>query len=204
METDPVALQTGLDSEASLRPLIDGSLNADPAEEPVPLRRSISKRTLYWLAPSAVLIAIALFVVLHLRDRPKQDQLVKFALVPRGATRFGTFDTAALSPDGHWIAFTATGDSETRLWERPLGAVESHRLDSTEGAEFPFWSPDSRAIAFFGNGKLKRIEADGGGQARFAMPQTVKAGVGTAQALSSFRPRLTGVYAGALDSKQLG
>lgn len=163
VETGPVALQSGLESEASLRPSIDGSLNADPAEEPVPLRRSISKRTLYWLAPAALLIAIAVFVVVHLRDRRKQDQLVKFALVPPGATRFGIFDTAAVSPDGHRIAFTATDDSgETQLWERPLDAVESHRLDGTEGAEFPFWSPDSRAIAFFANGKLKRIEADRG------------------------------------------
>jgi eukaryotic-like serine/threonine-protein kinase len=44
----------------------------------------------------------------------------------------------------------------------PLGCSGTARLDRTEGAEFPFWSPDSRTIAFFANGKLQRIEAAGG------------------------------------------
>jgi len=50
----------------------------------------------------------------------------------------------------------------TSLWVRPLGAFSTQPLTGTEGASYPFWSPDSRFIGFFADGKLKKIEAAGG------------------------------------------
>ena len=35
-------------------------------------------------------------------------------------------------------------------------------LESTKGAGYPFWSPDSRWIGFFAEGKLRKVEAGGG------------------------------------------
>jgi Tol biopolymer transport system component len=49
------------------------------------------------------------------------------------------------------------------LWVRPLGATEAHRLDRTEEASFPFWSPDGQFIGFFADWKLKRVGLSGGG-----------------------------------------
>jgi hypothetical protein len=43
-----------------------------------------------------------------------------------------------------------------------LDSVEARALTGTDGANFPFWSPDSRSIAFFAQGKLKKIEVSGG------------------------------------------
>jgi Tol biopolymer transport system component len=48
------------------------------------------------------------------------------------------------------------------LWLRPLNATSAHKLDQTEGASFPFWSPDGRFLAFFTEDKLKRIDLAGG------------------------------------------
>jgi eukaryotic-like serine/threonine-protein kinase len=77
-----------------------------------------------------------------------------------------TSDTAGppvLSPDGASIAFAASGaDGKTALWVRPMNTVEAHILPGTEGAIFPFWSPDSHALGFFSNSKLKTIDLDGG------------------------------------------
>ncbi|MBM3757731.1 MAG: hypothetical protein FJW38_27590 [Acidobacteria bacterium] len=71
---------------------------------------------------------------------------------------------AVPSPDGKNIVFVVaeTASGKSSLWIRPLGATTPHRLDQTEGANFPFWSPDSQFIAFFAGDKLKRIAVSGG------------------------------------------
>ena len=48
------------------------------------------------------------------------------------------------------------------MWLRPLDTLTARTLAGTEGATYPFWSPDNRAIGFFANGKLKTIEFSGG------------------------------------------
>jgi len=69
----------------------------------------------------------------------------------------------ALSPDGQRIVFGArTADGKRPLWVRALDGLTAQPLAGTEGATFPFWSPDSRLIAFFADGKLKKIDASGG------------------------------------------
>src|SRR6266567_2956308 len=68
-----------------------------------------------------------------------------------------------LSPDGGAIAFVATGsDGKNTIWIRLMNAPEAHRLADTEGATFPFWSPDNRSLGFFAGGKLKTIDINGG------------------------------------------
>jgi Tol biopolymer transport system component len=67
----------------------------------------------------------------------------------------------AISPDGRRLVFVASGDGAPRLWLRPLDAVTAQPLAGTEGATYPFWSPDSRAIGFFAGGKLKRTDIGG-------------------------------------------
>src|SRR5262249_28414537 len=54
---------------------------------------------------------------------------------------------------------------------RPLDADSARRLTGTEDAVYPFWSSDSRSIGFFADGKLKRIDIDGGS------PQTLASAV---------------------------
>lgn len=69
----------------------------------------------------------------------------------------------ALSPDGQRLAFTAVDSSgQRRLWTRSLTVTDERPLEGTEGAAFPFWSPDSRFVAFFAQGALRKIPAEGG------------------------------------------
>jgi eukaryotic-like serine/threonine-protein kinase len=67
-----------------------------------------------------------------------------------------------ISPDGSTIAFIAEGEGKRFLWVRPLHATTAQPLAGTEGAYYPFWSPDSKFIGFFASGKMKKVEASGG------------------------------------------
>jgi hypothetical protein len=68
-----------------------------------------------------------------------------------------------ISPDGSMIAFAATDlNSKTTIWVRPTNSLDAHQVKDTDGAIFPFWSFDSRSIAFFADGKLKVVEISGG------------------------------------------
>ena len=77
----------------------------------------------------------------------------------------GGFSMTIISPDGRRLAFTAKDASgKVLLWVRPLDALAPQALQGTDGAAYPFWSPDSRSIGFFTQleGKLKRIDVAGG------------------------------------------
>jgi serine/threonine protein kinase len=68
----------------------------------------------------------------------------------------------ALSPDGRFIVVVASGDGPQRLWLRALDKTGAQPIVGTEGANYPFWSPDSRSIGFFASNKLYRIDVTGG------------------------------------------
>ena len=67
----------------------------------------------------------------------------------------------SLSPDGRHVA-VATLVGKKSLWVRSLDSLDAREIPDTEGAHYPFWSPDSRSIGFFADGKLKKIALDGG------------------------------------------
>ena len=72
-------------------------------------------------------------------------------------------ESFTMSPDGRYLAFVAVAAGRTRtLWVRPLAESVAHELPGTENAGPPFWSPDSRFIAFSAQGKLKKIDINGG------------------------------------------
>jgi eukaryotic-like serine/threonine-protein kinase len=70
----------------------------------------------------------------------------------------------ALSPDGKTFAFVAKPDSSgpSSLYVRPIGGLVAVKLAGTDNASQPFWSPDSRFIAYVSGGQLKKVSASGG------------------------------------------
>jgi hypothetical protein len=82
---------------------------------------------------------------------------------PEGS-RFSTSGgVLSVSPDGRYLTFLATDAEGTdHLWLRPIDSRESTRLPGTREASQPFWSPDSKSIAFFAERSLRRIDISGG------------------------------------------
>jgi Tol biopolymer transport system component len=83
-----------------------------------------------------------------------------FATLPGGGT--GVAPQFAISPDGSSVVLVAATEKGFQLWHRPLSAVDARLLPGSDGAAFPFWSPDSQSVGFFADGKLKRIRIAGG------------------------------------------
>jgi Tol biopolymer transport system component len=87
------------------------------------------------------------------------------AIVLQEDLRLGTSNPPGrftLSPDGRRMALVATdATGRTQLWIRPLNTSVAQPLAGTEDAAFPFWSPDSRSVAFTAQGKLKRVDISG-------------------------------------------
>jgi len=82
---------------------------------------------------------------------------------PGNATINSSAGNVAISPDGRLLTygvFDSTGNLQ--LWVRPIDALDAELLPGTDNASLPFWSPDSRFIAFFADGKLKKVPAAGG------------------------------------------
>jgi eukaryotic-like serine/threonine-protein kinase len=64
----------------------------------------------------------------------------------------------AVSPDGLKVVFAARSDGQSRLWLRALDSSDARPLPGTERGSSPFWSPDSRSLAFFADSRLKQID----------------------------------------------
>jgi Tol biopolymer transport system component len=126
-------------------------LNASGAARP--------RRALWlWPAVSALLLAAVVGLsFLYARRAPPAREPLRFEVSTPGNTPAQMF---ALSPDGRHLTF-ATGNP-LKLWVRPMDALESRVLPDTEGASFPFWSPDGQRLGFFAQGKLKTIWLAGG------------------------------------------
>jgi serine/threonine protein kinase len=118
-----------------------------------------------WAVALAVAVALALLAGSLLR-RPRPASSIQAAINPPDKTTLNLTGDAAgplvLSPDGSMIAFSATGaDGKTALWVRPMNSLEPRALPGTEGAIFPFWSPDSHSLGFFAESQLKTIDLNG-------------------------------------------
>jgi len=113
----------------------------------------------------APLVTIAVYV-LFTRSRTPAPVLRLGVAAPDGAMFNLSGDLGGppvISPDGSVLAFSAIAkEGISRLWVRLLDSLTPRALQGTEGGAFPFWSPDGRSLAFFADGKLKRIDLSGG------------------------------------------
>jgi Tol biopolymer transport system component len=117
---------------------------------------------LAWSAATLFAILAALAFWAPWRTSPPMPELKRFQILLPENTSVGRF---AVSPDGRWIAFAGRGtDGVSRVWVRAIDSLEMHPLRGTEGVDPvpPFWSPDSRFIAFAAARRLKKIDISGG------------------------------------------
>jgi len=116
-----------------------------------------------WAALTAVaaLVSVAALVWwFFIRPAVVDAPVTRFYVdAPPGAAFNYTYTASAISHDGRQIVFrVATANEAPALWLRPLDALAGKRMAGTDGADFPFWSPDGRSIAFFAAGRLKRVD----------------------------------------------
>ena len=150
------------DIERELRWIAEGGSQVGPA--PMVASRK-SRERLLWIA--LAVLALAAVLPWLTRDRqaaPADVAVTRFAVLPPENASFlgGDLDPVTISPDGRRLALLATSEGRRRIWIRPLGVAHSGAASGTEGASYPFWSPDSQSIGFFADGKLRRVEASGG------------------------------------------
>ena len=107
--------------------------------------------------------SLALSAVLWFRGPSSvaPQQPVRFSFTPENLVTSGS-GPAVISPDARHIVFVSDKDGEPILWVRDLDRETPRRLEGTEGAEDPFWSPDSQSIGFGTKAELKRIPLSGG------------------------------------------
>ena len=118
-------------------------------------------------------IALALFAFLYFRDREPAEAKYFDISVPPMPNDY----SLAISPDGRTVAYVAaTSAGRTFLFIRKIGSADFRQLGGTEGAQFPFWSPDSRSIAFFAEQRLRVVDISGGPPRNICAAPTVWGG----------------------------
>jgi Tol biopolymer transport system component len=151
---------------------------------------------LAWIASLAIaavlMVALAILAVRHLRETPPLSPAEMRVEISTPSTTAPLH--FALSPDGRHLVFVASGGGSQGLWLRALDKSEAQPLARTDGAEFPFWSADSRSIGFFSSDKLFRMDI-GGGPPQFLAAVSERGGLGgawNADGTILFAPKSTG------------
>ena len=163
--------QTARDLLRDLRWVASGSSEDVAPRTVVAPRRS---NRLAWLVAAAGGVALAAAAAVSFRSAGgtvPEAGAVQFTIAAPQNSTFGGVSSAAtgiatqvsVSPDGRYVVFVA-GSSENayRIWLRPVGTLVAAPIAGTEQGAFPFWSPDSRFIAFFASGKLRKVAIAGG------------------------------------------
>jgi hypothetical protein len=132
-----------------------------PANAVKPGRRWI------WTASAALLLLvlglIGGWVASYFRRTPAQLHSLLFEINPPEGGRFIFVSGGmALSPNGRTVAYMATSNGKSGLWVQALDGASRRSIPGTEGAYYPFWSPNSESIGFFAIGKLWRVDVSGG------------------------------------------
>ncbi len=129
---------------------------AEPSVHTVPMRRGLA-----WIVPAgSLLVAVAAVAVAFVAWRAVPPTVVTRLDVTAPSTTDGF--SFALSQDGRQIVFAGNSAKGSQLWLRRLDQTSAQPLVGTENAVYPFWAPDGRSLGFFADGKLKRLDFNGG------------------------------------------
>jgi len=150
------------DPRRRLSAIGDARLEFEERDDPAPMaaRRRPWRRRLIWIGAIVGAAALGVASARYFGPVPTSSAMARFELaIP--ATR-SSLGWPEISPDGTHVAGVATGDDGVRrIWVRSMDTLGAAILTGTDGASYPFWSPDGLSVAFFADDKLKRVAIAG-------------------------------------------
>src|SRR5581483_8917413 len=151
------------------------------------------------IAAAALLATAAavIFAMLWVKGQDsKQPRFVSSVLPPPGSMFNFEAGAMVLSPDGRYLVFPVRApDSISSLYVRDFRTGELRHLDGTNGVSHPFWSPDSKIVGYFAEGKLKTIDIGGGPPQFVAEAPEARGGTWSEKGTIVFAPRFReGLY----------
>ena len=177
------------DARLTLEEVISGAADeptASPALAAAPAGSRTRERVAWAVAGAlALLLAVGITWALRPVSAPPETRVDIATPATEQPVSF------ALSPDGRQLVFVASDDKASRLWLRSLSTTTAQPLPGTEGARFPFWSPDGHSIAFFAGGALRRLDLGGGAPQNLAPATNGSGGTWNADGVIVFAPSLT-------------
>ena len=167
--------QSAHDVAGELKWIGANSADADASAALPGRRRSRLDRAGWFLAGALALVlaAGAALVGPRLREGPRANAEARFSLQPPPGTTFSVSaaDTDfAISPDQRQVVFAVVGEvgrssstgEASQLCVRGLSSIAARVLPGTDGARYPFWSPDGKFVGFIADRRLKKVALAGG------------------------------------------
>jgi Tol biopolymer transport system component len=153
-------------------------------------------RALPWAVAAAAVLAAAIFASRGMTVSREAEGTIRFQVPPPEGLGFQLDSVrpgpAVVSPNGQALAFSAWDeDNQVRIFVRDLDEVRPRVLAGTEGAQYPFWSPDSKNLGFFADGKLKKVSASGGQPLTLCDAPDGKGGAWSPEGVILFAPEAT-------------
>jgi serine/threonine protein kinase len=167
---------------------------ADPADVSVKPRRA----SLPWTLAGTLTAALITCLWVLWLQRATVGEMRQFVIPPPEKSSYSTnLASQAISPDGRMVVFVAnSSEGKPLLWLRRLNSLAARPLAPTDGwPTQPFWSPDNKSVAFFSNGKLRRVAVTGGASYPIADAPNPRGGTWNRDGDIIFAPRrLDGLF----------
>ena len=152
-------LKRRVQSMGEVRIALEDILSGAATEEVKVVTQQAPAKTSWALAGAAILIA-ALAVWAPWKTPPSQPDVVRLEIPAPDKTTFN--NAVVLSPDGRHLIFTTSGEGGQTIWIRDLNTLQARKLAPWSQNPVPFWSPDSRFVAYQQDGRLKKVDIAGG------------------------------------------
>ncbi len=184
---------SGTKTLSGLRPVSGPAVVQRESPERVTSAAVFGGARLPWIIGGMCFLGMLAFGSLYFLAQPPEKRIVRSSIVAPEKANFFLYGNeggpAVLSPDGRRLAFVTSDSSGRRVLNvRSLDENISRRLEGTEGAIHPFWSPDSRTIGFFDQYKLKRVDASGGTPVTLCNVSNPRGGAWTPEGTIIFAP----------------
>ena len=153
-----------------------------------------NKERMMWTI--GLILALAIAPITYKLTRPQPVPVIQTSIDFPEGFQLNLPGSYVLSPDGKMLAFaaidTSSGNKNSNLYYRNLNSTEIHPLANTTKATYPFWSPDSRSIAFFAEGKLRKVNISNGAVQTICEAPEARGGAWNSQGMIVFAPNPLG------------